>query len=174
MTFLKGEKNKDEDTKVTLGIHTQLCRQYFQRIAAELPHDEADACVGQETFWLKPYPAMSKAVAGLDRDVIVKPEADGSTCPTLTLLVKVDWPDLKIEQAVLARANEYLLKEILERGSTYEKHHLCLEPVTKITAAWLDKDEKWSTYVKRLLAEDELKRAKERKQEENTDRVQST
>lgn len=164
VTFSKGEKNKDEEKKVGLGIETQVCRQYFQRIAAEIPGGEegAEANVGLNAVWLRPYLAMSKAVAGLDRDIIAKPEAVGSAFPALTLLVIASWKDMKTEQAVLAKANEYFLKNILERGSTYEKHHVWLESVSKMNVAWLDKDEKWSTYVKRLMAVEGLEKAKEK------------
>ena len=174
VTFSKGEKNKDEERKVELGIETQVCRQYFQRIAAEIPGGEegAEANVGLNATWLRPYPAMSKAVAGLDRDIIIKPEAIRSAFPALTLLVIASWKDLKTEQAVLAKANEYFSKKNLERGSTYEKHHVWLEPVSKTNVAWLDKDEKWSTYVKRLMAAEELEKEKEKEKEGNPDGVE--
>ena len=56
-------------------------------------------------------------------------------------------------------AGGYFADEILQKASRYTKHQVIFENMTASNVAWLDKNEKWSVYVARLMA-DEAKRRK--------------
>ena len=50
---------------------------------------------------------------------------------------------------------EYFAKNILQTAHRYINPHVAFENVSKANVAWLDKEEKWSTYWMRLFAEEQ-------------------
>ena len=84
-----------------------------------------------------------------------------------TLLIIADWARSESERLIsnsgkiddhtnsgLLTAGEYFAKNMLQTADHYTNHRVVFENVSKVNVAWLDKEEKWSTYVARLLAEE--------------------
>ena len=154
----------DPDVKTGLGIQTQQCRYAF-RDAAQGTGD-GDLFLGIDAIWVEHfYPTPSAALESAieirrDRDLHQK-----------TLLVVTEWACQDGEKMILdcgrredpssgevLTTGEYFARNILQKANGYTKHHVTFENVSKANVEWLDKEEKWSTYVARLLAEEDEKR----------------
>ena len=55
-------------------------------------------------------------------------------------------------------AGEYFAKNLLQKASGYTNHHVIFENVSASIVQWLDKENKWSTYLARLLAEEDQRK----------------
>ncbi len=168
----------DADLKTDLAIETQLCRNLFFDAAQGIGGGEL--FLGMDAIWMKRYDpipppssistslATSAPPATTDAAVVINP--DGSPQPEI-LLVITEWATPDAEKAVLdsgqiqdshtnqvLTTGEYFAKNLLHKASAYTEDRVVFENVSAANVQWLGRDEKWSTYVTRLLAEEDGRR----------------
>ena len=157
----------DADVKTELAIETQLCRNLLVNAAQEV--GDGDRFLGMDAVWVERYdpppPPSSSSPTAIDLTFSKRQQVDEQE---QILLVITEWTDQHVEKPMLdsgkieesrggqaLTTGEYFAKNILQRASTYTKHYVVFENVLPSNSQWLDKGEKWSTYVARLLAEEE-------------------
>ncbi len=157
----------DADLKTELAIETQLCRNLFFDAAQGIGGGEL--FLGMDAIWMERYdPIPSPTPAATDAAVEIKP--DGSPKPEI-LLVITEWATPDAEKTVLESGQvqdshtnqvlttgEYFAKNLLQKASAYTKDRVVFENVSAANVQWLGREEKWSTYVARLLAEEDGRR----------------
>ena len=161
----------DENARTGLFIEKQLCRSMFMD-AAEGVGDGFDF-LNLDAAWAEPYreiesPSVSsggvESVGSGGQDQHEKEKS----IPSQTLLIIADWTSPGTERLVsdsgriddhgtggTLTAGEYFAKNMLQTADRYTTHRVAFENVSKVNVAWLDKEEKWSTYVARLLDEEQ-------------------
>ena len=166
---LSFNRELDPIVKTTLGIETQQCRFLFMGAAQGISN--GDLFQGIDAAWVEQYhpnpptsppSAVSESAVETKRDGEIRQE---------TLLVITEWASQDGEKTILDSdriedpssgefftTGEYFSKNMLQRADEYTKHHVAFENVSKTNVEWLDKEEKWSTYVARLLAEEDERR----------------
>ena len=162
----------NDEARTGLFIEKQLCRSIFMD-AAEGVGDGFDF-LNLDAAWVEPYceiepPSVSSA-GGVESSGSGERDQHkgGKSIQSQTLLIIADWTSPETERLVsdcgriddhstggVLTAGEYFAKNILQTADRYTKHHVAFENVSEVNVAWLDKEEKWSTYVERLLAEEQ-------------------
>ena len=159
---LSFDPTPNSDVKTGLAIETQLCRSFFQDAAQAL--GDGDSFLRMDAVWVEPYDPGSGDQT-----------SQAKTIPPRTLFVIICWASQNSETLVLSSpqisesssgdqtltTGEYFAKNILHLADRYTKNDVAFENVSAANVAWLDKEEKWSTYVARLLAEEDDRRNKE-------------
>lgn len=153
------------DVKIRLHIDIQLCRSLF-RAATERLEDgdqflKMDACWIEEPQQISQFPSPSSqtpSTTQMDQVTLI---------PGTKLFLMTEWESAAGEIKMLDSADPpenwtetaggYFADEILQKASRYTKHEVIFENMTASNVAWPNKDEKWSVYVARLMA-DEAKR----------------
>ena len=157
------------DVKTGLGIQGQQCRYFFRDAAQRIGN--GDLFLGMDAIWVEQYcPTPSTSSPSIVEELAIGIRRDGEI-HSKTLLVVIDWANQDGEKMILDSARiedrssgevfttgEYFTRNILQKANGYTKHHVAFENVSKANVEWLDKEEKWSTYVARLLAEEDEKR----------------
>ena len=167
----------DADVKTGLAIEAQLCRNIFLDAARGI--GDGDSFLGMDAVWMERYDPLASSSSS-------PPSIPPSTVPDPanetnldeetqakenTLLLITDWASPAIETQILhsgtietsshdgqvLTTGEYFSKNLLQKASAHTNHHVVFENISPANAAWLDKEEKWSTHVARLVAEEELK-----------------
>lgn len=160
----------DADVKTELAIETQLCRNLLLDAAQEV--GDGDRFLGMDAVWVERYgPPPPSSSSPTATDSAFSKRADERE---QILLVITEWTNQHVEKTMLDSGRieesrggqaltigEYFAKNILQRACTYTKHDVVFENVLPSNSQWLDKGEKWSTYVARLLAEGEQRRGDE-------------
>ena len=172
---LSFEPQPDADVKTGLTIETQLCRNFFSNTAQEM--SDSDLFLGMDAVWLERYEpsaprSPSSTATGLK--IIEKEEGKTDEQKPKTLLIITEWTTQDAEKTVLESGNikesrsgpiltngEYFSKKLLQQAGTYVNHHVVFENVSASNVQWLDKEEKWSTYVKRLMDEEARRMSEE-------------
>ena len=160
----------DADIKTGLAIETQLCRNFFLD-AAQGIGDSDVSFLGMDAVWVRQYDPRSwlaSSPPSAATDSATEVSHDGETQEENVLLIITDWATQDAESMILGSGKieetrggqimttgEYFTKNFLNIASGYTKHHVMFENITASNAQWLDKEEKWSTYVGRLLAAEE-------------------
>lgn len=171
---LSFDPQPNADLKTGLAIETQLCRNFLFDVAQE--HSDGDSFLGMDAVWVRRYdqiPLPSPPSIAVDSATEEIRQRDESPQPA-TLLVITEWASQAAEKAILdsgkieesrggqvLTTGQYLTKNLLQQARTYTKHHVVFENVSASNVQWLDKDEKWSTYVARLMAEEDQRKHKE-------------
>ena len=159
----------DPDVETGLGIQRQQCRYFFRDAAQGIGN--ADLFLGMDAVWVEQYyPTPSTSPPSAASESAIEIRRDGKIHQK-TLLVVIDWASQDGEKMVLDSdriedpscgevftTGEYFTRNILQKANGYTKHHVAFENVSKANVEWLDKEEKWSTCVARLLAEEDEKR----------------
>ena len=153
----------EPDLKTELSIEAQLCRNFFLDTSQEA--FEGDLFLGMDAVWVERYEP-----AAPDSPTQPKPAISSNAA---TLLIITEWTNPDAEKVMHASgkieesrggpsltAGEYFDKNLLRRGSAWKEHQVVFENVSASNVQWLDKEEKWSTYVQRLMDEAELRKAK--------------
>ena len=153
--------NLDSDIQTGIAIETQLCRSLFQEAARAT--GDGNHFLGMDAVWVEPY----------DPDLGDR-TSQAETTPLRSLFVIISWASQNSEVLVLSSGQisepssggqittgEYFAKNILHLASRYTKHDVAFECVSAANVAWLDKEERWSTYVARLQAEEDDRRKNE-------------
>ncbi|KAL8830871.1 MAG: hypothetical protein Q9191_001196 [Dirinaria sp. TL-2023a] len=157
---------------VSLGTEIQHCRDFFYKAADEL--DSGDPFLGMDGSWIEPLqlassPSTSSSSSGAS-DVTPGTKPNINTQKKTFLLI-LEWTDRdamsKIFQSEIRRnpplegstitLEDYFNREILQRSSSWSRHDVVLENVLGSSVAWLDKEEKWSDYVRDQLAKSKPK-----------------
>ena len=162
----------DADVKTGLAIETQLCRNFLLDAAQGVGDDVS--FLGMDVVWVRQYDPRSlssSSPTSATTDSSAETSLDGKTQEENVLLVIIDWATQDAERMILGSGKieesrggqimttgEYFTKNILKIASRYTKHHVIFENVSASNVQWLDKEEKWSTYVGRLLAAEEDQR----------------
>lgn len=167
----------DAKVKTTLGIEIQLCRSFLFREAETIGDGYSELFLGLDAVWLEQYhPMPSSTISLAAPDSAIGRKQDERT-QQHTFLVIVGWANQDAEKTILESGRigveggdclstgDYFAKNILQRSIGYMKHYVAFENVSEGYEEWLNKEEKWSTYVARLLAEEE-----HRKETENSKR----
>ena len=158
---LSFEPQPDADVKTGLTIETQLCRNFFSNTAQKM--SDSDLFLGMDAVWLQQY-----ELAALLSPLKIGEEGKKDEQKPKTLLIMTEWTTQDAEKTVLESGKikqsrdgpiltngEYFSRKLLQQASTYANHHVVFENVSASNVQWLDKEEKWSTYVKRLIDEEE-------------------
>ena len=159
---LSFDPTPSSDVKTGLAIEAQLCRSFFQDAAQAI--GDGDSFLGMDAVWVEPYdPGLGDQTSR------------AKTTPPQTLFVIISWASQNSETLVLSSGQisepssggqslttgEYFAKNVLHLANRYTKNDVAFENVSAANVAWLDKEEKWSTYVARLLAEENDRLKKE-------------
>ncbi len=148
--------------KTGLGIETQLCRNSLFDAAQEI--EDRDLFLGMDAVWMSPYePIIPPSTFP---ESTMEPKETESSNP-ISLLVMTEWASRGAEKRILDSGRmgeshggqvwtvgEYFGRNLLQRASAYTRHEVVFENVSAANVEWLDKEEKWSTYVSRLLAQE--------------------
>ena len=157
------------DVKTGLGIQRQQCGIFFRHAAQGIGN--GDLFLGMDAVWVEQYyPTPSTSPPSAISESAIEIRRDGEIHQK-TLLVVTEWASQDGEKMILDSdrienpssgevftTGEYFTRNILEKANGYMKHHVAFENVSKANVEWLDKEEKWSTYVARLLAEEETRK----------------
>lgn len=162
----------DADVKTGLAIETQLCRNFFLDAAQGI--GDGELFLGMDAVWMERYdplpPSSSSPPSTAIPDSAVETKRDEETqAKECTLLLITEWASPAIETQILhsgtieqpshdgqvLTTGEYFTKNLLQKASAHTKHHVVFENISPANVAWLDKEEKWSTHVARLVAEEE-------------------
>lgn len=164
----------DENIKTGLFIEKQICRSMFME-AAEGIGDGFDF-LNMDATWAEPYHAIESPSPSSDASVSAALEKQDQRkqdekTQTQTLFIITDWTRPETERLIsdtgriedhstdgVLTAGKYFEKNMLQTADHYTNHHVAFENVSKANVAWLDRDEKWSTYVMRLLAEEQRRK----------------
>lgn len=160
----------DADVKTGLSIETQLCRTFFLDAAQSISKGDFPF-LDMDATWLKqcdPLSWLSSSPSSTTPDSAGESSPDGKIEENNVLLIILDWATLDAERMILDSGNieeshvgqivttgEYFTKNLLKQAGSYTKHHVIFENVSISNVQWLDKEEKWSTYVGKLLAAEE-------------------
>ena len=165
--------NVDENVKTGLFIEIQLCRSMFME-AAEGIGDGFDF-LNMDATWAEPYhytepPPPSSTTSEntpLAEEQDPRDQHENPRNQNQTLLIITDWARTEAERLVsdsgtiddhstnaMLTAGEYFKKNMLQSAHLYTNHHVVFENVSRANVAWLDREEKWSTYVTGRLAEE--------------------
>ena len=160
----------DADIKTGLMIETQLCRNFFFDAAQRIGDGDV-SFLGMDAVWVRKYDPRSWSSsfpppAVTDSAAEVSPT--GKTQEENVLLIITEWATQDAEKMILGSGRieesrggqimttgEYFKKNFLKIASGYTKHHVMFENVSASNVQWLDKEERWSTYVGKLMAADE-------------------
>ena len=159
----------DPDVKTGLGIEMQQCQYFFRDSAQGIGN--GDLFLGMDAVWVEQYyPTASTSPPSVALQSAIEIRRDGEIHQK-TLLVVIDWASQDGEKMIsdsdriedpssgeVFTTGEYFSRNILQKANGYTKHYVAFENVSKANVEWLDKEEKWSTYVARLLAEEDEKR----------------
>ena len=163
----------DADVKMGLAIETQLCRNFFLDAAQGI--GDGDLFLGMDAVWMERYDPLASSSSSPPSTAIPDPanetNLDEETqAKESTLLLITDWASPAIETQILhsgtietsshdgqvLTTGEYFTKNLLQKASAHTIHHVVFENISPTNVAWLDKEEeKWSTHVARLVAEEE-------------------
>lgn len=152
------------DAKTGLRIDIQQCRYNFMEATEKL--DECDRFLGMDDYWIEEHQQTSQLPSLLSK-THSSPQMDQATqTPCTKLLLITEWASPTGETRLLANADppiafgnrtttagEYFANNVLRKASRYTKHHVMFENIDMGNVGWLDKDEKWSVYVARLMAD---------------------
>lgn len=160
----------DAHTKTGLSIETQLCRNFFLDAANNIGEDDFPF-LGMDATWLRqcdPLSWSSSSPPSGMTDSAGEVSSDDKIHEENVLLIILDWATQDAEKLILDSGNieesrggqfvttgEYFTKNLLKEATGFTKHHVILENVSASNVQWLDKEEKWSTYVGKLLAAEE-------------------
>ena len=151
----------EEDLNTGLAIEIQLCRSLCFEIAQGV--DDVDLFLGMDAMWAgqyKPSAPSSPSSMATEMTHNAPPQPE-------TLIVMTEWTSQDAEKKVLDSGKiegsrgdqfltmgEYFTTNVLQKARAYTKHQAVFENVSASNVQWLNKEEKWSTYVARLLAEE--------------------
>ena len=157
----------DADFKTGLAIETQLCRNFLLDAAQGIGDGDV-SFLGIDAVWVRQYDPRSlssSSPTSATADSSAETSLDGKTQEENILLIIIDWATQDAERMILGSGKieesrggqimttgEYFTKNILKTARRYTKHHVMFENVSASNVQWLDKEEKWSTYVGKLLA----------------------
>ena len=167
----------DADVKTGLSIETQLCRNFFLDAAHNVGED-GFPFLGMDATWVRRYDTpscSSSSPSSTTTDSAGEAFPEGRIPEENVLLIILDWATQDAERMILDSGNieesrggqivttgEYFAKNLLQEASSYTKYHVIFENISASNVRWLDKEEKWSTYVGKLLAaEEEQKKTQE-------------
>ena len=167
----------DAHVRTGLAIETQLCRNFFLDAAQRIGDGDV-SFLGMDAVWVRQYDPRSwssSSPPSAATDSAAEASRDGETQEENVLLIITDWATQDAERTLLGSGKieesrggqimttgEYFTKNLLKIASGYTKHHVMFENVSASNVQWLDKEEKWSTYVGRLLAVEEDQRKDEK------------
>ena len=153
------EPPPDADLKTGIAIETQFCRKIFLD-AAQGVGDGDSSFLGMDAIWVEQYEPAAPPT---------EPQRNKET----TLLLITEYTTQTAESTILSRGTitesrgddgpvlttgDYLEKSVLSKASAKAHHHVIFENVSADNVAWLDKGERWSRYVKRLVDQEEMRR----------------
>ena len=168
---LSFDPEPSKDVEIGLGIQAQLCRQFFFH-AAEQTEDSDSLSLGMDAVWVERYDQnLSNPPESVESGSNTEPRRGEVTVPKI-LLVITEWTSQDAEKTILSReafkdesgattTGEYFANTVLQKASSYTNHHVAFENVPKFNVEWLDKEEKWSTHVRRLMAEADQRQKEE-------------
>ena len=153
------------DLKTGLGIETQLCRNSLFDAAREI--EDCDLFLGMDAVWMSPYEPITIIPPPTSPESTTEPNEQTESSNPTSLLVMTEWASQDAEKRILdsgrmggshggqvMTVGEYFGRNLLQRASAYTRHEVLFENVSAANVEWLDKEEKWTTYVRRLLAEE--------------------
>lgn len=159
--------------KTGLGIEVQLCRQFFGHAAEGV--EQGYGFLNMDGVWIEKFrsPSMSSSGSPSVSPSATQGSVDGAETKAKTFLVITEFLDQHQATtifnsgsithgphlAAVCTAGEYFTENILQECSRWSKHDVIFETVYENNVDWLDKEEKWSVYVKRQLAEEDARRA---------------
>ena len=159
---LSFDMEPNDEFKITLGIEIQFCHSFFFDAVEEV--DQDDLILGMDGNWIEPFQLASSPSpppsSSDTLDPITETESKTET-ERKKYLVIIDWTSQdaankissygRIEKPSLngspCTVGDYFASNILEKSSRWSRHDVVFENVSAANVDWLDKEEKWSTYV---------------------------
>ena len=163
---LSFESQLDADLRTGLTIETQLCRSFFSDAAQDV--SDSDLFLGMDAVWIEQYEAAAPSSSSSTATGLKAEEGKRDEQKPKTLLIITEWMTQDAEDMVLGSGNieesrngrfltngDYFAKKVLQQASTYANHRVIFENISSSNVQWLDKEEKWSTYIKNLIDKEE-------------------
>lgn len=155
------------DVKLGLHIDIQMCRSLFNRATERL--NEGDHFLKMDACWIEEPQQNLQSPSPSSRTDPTTQMDQATQIPCTKLFLMTKWESAAGERRLLDSADPprdstetaggYFADKILQKASRYTKHQVIFENVFGSNVVWLDKDEKWSVYVARLMADEARRRA---------------
>ena len=164
---LSFESQPDVDRRTGLTIETQLCRNLLTADSEKLRGD-GDLFLGMDASWMEQCGSTGSSSSSSTATGPKLQEGKPDEQNPEIFLIMTEWVSTDAEKKLLESGKikqphggptltlgEYFSQNLLEQASTYAKHHVVFENVSPFNVQWLDKEEKWSTFLKRFVEESE-------------------
>jgi len=168
---LRFNSGLNEATKLDLWIAEQGYRSGYQGIAAGL--NVSGPCPGVDIeglfqridmVWLAR--CLSPLPPPLEFERLLSAADRPGPDPKILLLI-TSWKDQEAEKDVIRKyqgipnsqdAEDPFAEDILPKATSFTKYQVALEETTEDNVGFLDSEEKWKTWMSRMLAEENTKR----------------
>lgn len=168
---LRFDLGLNEVTKLSLGIAQQASRSGFQNVAAGL--NIHGPCPGLDIeglflridmVWLMRCPLSPPSPSELES---LLSAADRPGPDPKTLLLITSWKDQEAEKNIHREyrrlqnsedVEDPLAENILSKATSFAKHQVALEEITEDNVEFLDSEEKYKTWMSRMLEEENARK----------------